>query len=92
MGWKGFRWLESESEQLDMEIRLDHNSGKHRFRIQGMDCAEEVIALKRELVPLVGDEQRLSFDLLQSKLTVDSSETGLRVWKHAAIIRLLALF
>jgi Cd2+/Zn2+-exporting ATPase len=41
-----------------------------QFRILGMDCAEEVTALRRELIPLVGDEQRLSFDLLQGKMTV----------------------
>jgi len=41
-----------------------------QFRVLGMDCAEEVTALKRELVPLVGDEDRLAFDLLQGKMTV----------------------
>ncbi len=40
------------------------------FRIEGMDCAEEVAILKRELGPLVGGEERLAFDLLQGKLTV----------------------
>lgn len=30
-----------------------------QFRVLSMDCAEEVTALKRQLVPLVGDEQRL---------------------------------
>jgi len=39
-----------------------------------MDCAEEVTALKRELVPLVRDEQRLGFDVLRGKLTVRSGE------------------
>jgi len=38
-----------------------------------MDCAEEVSLLKRELVPLLGDEDRLGFDLLNGKLTVDTS-------------------
>jgi Cd2+/Zn2+-exporting ATPase len=41
-----------------------------QFRVFGMDCAEEVTALKQELVPLVGDENRLAFDLLQGRLTV----------------------
>lgn len=44
---------------------------KFIFKVQGMDCAEEVAVLKRELGPLVGDTQRLYFDLLQGKLTVD---------------------
>jgi hypothetical protein len=38
---------------------------KMQFRIQGMDCAEEVAVLKRELGPLVGGEERLGFDILK---------------------------
>ena len=38
-----------------------------------MDCAEEVTLLKRELIPLLGDEDRLGFDLLNGKLTVVTS-------------------
>lgn len=40
------------------------------FRIHGMDCAEEVGVLKRELGPLVGDEERLAFDILNGKLLI----------------------
>lgn len=40
------------------------------FRIQGMDCAEEIAALKHEVGPLVGGEQYLGFDLLQGKMLV----------------------
>ncbi len=43
------------------------------LRIHGMDCAEEVSLLKRELIPLLGDEDRLAFDLFNGKLTVDTS-------------------
>ncbi len=39
------------------------------FRIRGLDCAEEVALLKRELVPLCG-EAALAFDLLAGRLTV----------------------
>lgn len=35
-----------------------------------MDCAEEISALRRELSPLVGGDEFLSFDLLNSKLTI----------------------
>ncbi|GAA4469798.1 heavy metal translocating P-type ATPase [Novipirellula rosea] len=42
------------------------------LRIHGMDCAEEISLLKRELIPLVGGEDRLGFDLLNEKLTVDT--------------------
>lgn len=40
------------------------------LRVKGMDCAEEVTALKRDLSPLVGGESFLSFDLLNSRLVV----------------------
>ncbi|MDX6768801.1 MAG: heavy metal translocating P-type ATPase [Elusimicrobiota bacterium] len=43
-----------------------------KFKITGMDCADEVAALKRELGPLVGGEDRLAFDLLKGKMTVQA--------------------
>lgn len=42
------------------------------FRIRGMDCAEEVSALREELEPLVRDPARLGFDVLNGKMTVRS--------------------
>ncbi|WP_182868803.1 heavy metal translocating P-type ATPase [Rhodopirellula sp. JC639] len=39
--------------------------------MHGMDCAEEVSLIKRELVPLLGGDERLGFDLLSGRLTVD---------------------
>lgn len=49
------------------------------LRIHGMDCAEEVSVLKRELLPLVHDEERLGFDLLAGKLTVEISTLDVTV-------------
>jgi Cd2+/Zn2+-exporting ATPase len=43
------------------------------FKIQGMDCAEEVTLLKREVGPLVGGADRLAFDVLSGKMTVFGS-------------------
>lgn len=40
------------------------------FRIRGMDCAEEVAALKSEAGPLVKGEEQLLFDVLNGKMTV----------------------
>ena len=40
------------------------------LRIHGLDCTEEVTLLKRELLPVVGDEDRLGFDVLGGRLTV----------------------
>jgi Cd2+/Zn2+-exporting ATPase len=45
-------------------------AGVRHFKIRGMDCAEEVAVLKRELGPLVGGEDRLSFDILKARMTV----------------------
>lgn len=48
------------------------DDGTRHFRVVGMDCAEEVAVLKRELGPLVGGETRLSFDVLRGRLTLAS--------------------
>ena len=43
---------------------------KCEFQIRGMDCADEIEALRQVLLPIVGDEDRLAFDLLNAKLVV----------------------
>ncbi len=48
------------------------------LRIKGMDCAEEVAVLKRKLLPIVGDDELLQFDVLNGKLTVDGVVAHLR--------------
>lgn len=40
------------------------------FAIRGMDCAEEVRALKREVAPIVGGEEHLAFDILNGRMIV----------------------
>ena len=40
------------------------------FRIHGMDCADEVASLRRDLAPVVGAPERLSFDILRGKMSV----------------------
>jgi Cd2+/Zn2+-exporting ATPase len=47
-----------------------HLPGQVVFRIHGMDCADEIAALKREVGPLVGEE-KLAFDLLNGRMSVD---------------------
>jgi len=48
------------------------------FKIRGMDCAEEVAILKREVGPVVQSENQLLFDVLNGKMTVvlDGEGTG----------------
>ncbi len=41
------------------------------FKVHGMDCADEVAVLKREVGPLVGGEERLLFDLLAGRMTAE---------------------
>lgn len=41
-----------------------------QFRIHGMDCAEEVAVLKREVGPVVGGDANLAFDILNAKMSV----------------------
>ncbi len=40
------------------------------FRIHGMDCADEVAILRREIQPMVGSPDRLGFDILRGKMLV----------------------
>ena len=40
------------------------------FRIHGMDCADEVAILRREIIPLVGSPERLGFDILRGKMLI----------------------
>lgn len=46
------------------------------LKIHGMDCAEEVAILKREVGPVVGGEQFLTFDILNGVMTVLPSDQG----------------
>lgn len=49
---------------------------KLEFKIRGMDCAEEVDVLKREIGPLVSGEGHLTFDILRGKMSVNSSSVA----------------
>jgi Cd2+/Zn2+-exporting ATPase len=56
---------------------MERSLERWAFKVRGMDCAEEVGVLKRELAPLVGGEDNLSFDLLNARLTVKSGDKNL---------------
>lgn len=43
---------------------------KISFKILGLDCAEEVATLRREVGPLAGGEANLDFDILNGKMSV----------------------
>jgi len=42
------------------------------FRVEGLDCAQEVAALRREIGPLAGGDERLTFDLLTGRMAIDA--------------------
>lgn len=46
------------------------------FRIHGMDCADEVAILRREVGPAVGGADLLSFDILRGKMIVAAQQKG----------------
>lgn len=57
------------------------------YRIHGMDCADEIAALKREVGPLVG-EDKLSFDLLNGRMSIDiASDAALEARIGKAVSR-----
>jgi Zn2+/Cd2+-exporting ATPase len=50
-----------------------------RFKIHGMDCADEVATLRREVSSIVGGESNLAFDVLNGRMTVTSAGNDLAV-------------
>ena len=49
---------------------MPSNRQEQLFRIQGMDCAEEIATLKRAFGPVAGGEDRLTFDLLNGRMAI----------------------
>jgi Zn2+/Cd2+-exporting ATPase len=48
----------------------NRTAGQRVFKVRGMDCAEEVAVLKDVVGPVVGGASRLSFDILNGRMTV----------------------
>ncbi len=40
------------------------------FKIEGLDCVEEVTILKSEIGPLVGGDDKLAFDVINGRMTI----------------------
>lgn len=47
-----------------------HADSGQTFKISGLDCAEEMAVLRREIGPLVGGDNHLSFDILNGRMIV----------------------
>ena len=46
------------------------------YKVRGLDCAEEVAVLRQAVGPLVGGAERLSFDVLNGRMTVTASDVA----------------
>jgi Cd2+/Zn2+-exporting ATPase len=55
---------------------LKQASSKLEFRVHGMDCADEIAILKRELGSVLDPERALRFDILRGKMLVDTTGAG----------------
>jgi Cd2+/Zn2+-exporting ATPase len=54
----------------------DVGASGRSFRVNGLDCAEEVAILQRVLAPKLGGEEHLAFDVLNARMTVlDTGKT-----------------
>ncbi|WP_371422384.1 heavy metal translocating P-type ATPase [Tardiphaga sp.] len=57
------------------------------FRVYGLDCADEIATLKREVGPVVGEEN-LAFDLLNGRMSIDMvSDPALEIRIAKAVAR-----
>lgn len=52
------------------------DSSRRIFKISGMDCIEEVTVLRKVLSPLVGSENKLSFDVLNGKMSINDDNVS----------------
>jgi len=54
------------------------------FKVRGLDCAEEVAILKKAVGPLVGSPDRLAFDVINGRMTVDADVSDEAIAKAVA--------
>ena len=59
-----------DHDERHPEQQASDAPARESYRIRGMDCAEEVAVLRRELGPLVGGDQHLGFNVLEGRLIV----------------------
>ncbi len=61
----------SHSESAECETPSNSASIKGMtFKIEGLDCVEEVSILKSEICPLVGGSDNLAFDVINGRMTI----------------------
>ncbi|GLI95693.1 heavy metal translocating P-type ATPase [Methylocystis echinoides] len=62
-------------------------AGRKTFKVTGLDCAEEVAVLRREVGPLVGGEDQLAFDVLNGRMIVLDSALPIATDTIVAAVR-----
>lgn len=60
----------AEADATDAGETPLRGMARHTFKVTGLDCAEEVAILKREIGPLVGGANHLAFDVLNGRMMV----------------------
>ena len=79
-----------EEASHNVNTSVSQSKQVRTFKIHGMDCAEEVIVLKRVLSNVV-PEHALSFDVLTSRMTVHSDVNDTLVMEAVANTGMRAL-
>ncbi|MFK5950824.1 MAG: heavy metal translocating P-type ATPase [Methylococcales bacterium] len=59
----------NESEECETPSNSESIKGM-TFKIEGLDCVEEVTILKSEIGPLVGGDNKLAFDVINGRMTI----------------------
>lgn len=72
--------LPEPPRQEDTGVRLT-------FRVEGLDCADEVAVLRREVGRVVGGEHRLAFDVLSNRMMVLESAGPVTADEITAAVR-----
>lgn len=62
--------VEASASVMDTGNSAPRGAARLTFKVHGLDCAEEVAALKREVGPLVGGRDKLAFDVLNGRMMV----------------------
>ncbi len=63
-------------EQKAQAQRSRSGGVRFTFKVQGLDCAEEVSLLRRAVGPIVGGEDHLAFDVLNGRMMVLEGAAG----------------
>lgn len=65
---------------------MTSTSKQQVFKVQGLDCPDEVAVLKREVGSVVGGEARLEFDILNARMVVNAGPDEIAAEKVIAAV------